>query len=259
MSSAILSLVLAQGWVLSVTSPPECVQRERLQAMVEAHVPGHFAEGGASLSVELAPSHGGWTATVTWGAKPEALRAEGADCHALDDRLAQVLALIIDPTSVKSASAPPTLPDRPTVQVHVDANDPRVRLSAIDQFLPSLVAVRVLCGVPCDKPLPASASYFATGLDIVPSEPFTLGLEVTRATVTVQVGHTGPRAGWSILAGFGGAGLGSGLATLLVGALLHRAPLPTIGGAVSGGGAALLVGGLVGVALTSTRVTVTSE
>jgi hypothetical protein len=258
-TSALLSLVLAHGWALSVTGPPECVGREPLQALVEARVKDQFVEGGTPLEVVFESKQRGWTATVRWGPSHESLHAEGPDCHVLDARLASALALVLDPSSVTAAPATAPIPDRPTVRVHLEADDPRVRLSAIDQFMPSLVAVRVLCGVPCDKPLPAGATFFVTGLGIVPSEAFTLGLEVTRATVTVHVGHTGPRAGWSIMAGFGGAGLVAGLATLLVGALLHRAPLPAVGGAVGGGGAALLVGGLVGVALTSTRVNVTSE
>jgi hypothetical protein len=261
----VLVMALAQPWSLSVTAPAACTTREALQASIDAPAtafvePARGQETGAPLDVVLEATATGWKATVQWGGSRESLTTDAADCHALDARLATVLALVIDPTKATRASPASTAPPpRATVQVHVVADDPRVRLTAVDQFMPSLTAVRVLCGVPCDKPLPADATFFATGVGLVPSDAFTLGLEVTRATVSVQVGHTGARSAWSIIASVGGASLGAGLVTLLVGALLHRAPWPTVGGAVAGSGAALLIGGLVGVSLTSTRVTVTAE
>jgi hypothetical protein len=289
--SLALSVVLSQApatWSLEWSAPAGCAQRDELAHAVEVRLGAKVFGRTPTLFITGATTPG-WAATLSLrNAAGDVLgvrevTSEEPSCAALDARLVLVIALLISPNasltptvqaplaqapSLPELAAPSLLapPPAATSRLHVDSDDPAVRVIVIQQrgqggpLGRSFIATTELCGVPCDLPLALPVHLFLAGEGIVPSAELSLDQRAAaQLTLHVRAGHTGPRA-WAIAgATLGLSGLVAGVVTLLLGALLNHPPTLVAAAISAGLGATAMGFGLWGISQTATRVTIEPE
>lgn len=137
------------------------------------------------------------------------------------------------------------------VQVHIDADDPEVRLYRANGN------PNGECRAPCDVPVTrADEDFFIGGKNITPSKPFVLADHQRRGRVTLGVksGNSG------VAFGLGTTLVSLGVPAIILGVVFAVMPAPAgdrsaIAGIGIGLGAAAIVGGILAFALNATTVT----
>jgi hypothetical protein len=188
-------------------------------------------------------------------------------------------------------SPPKSAAPLPIARVFIDSNDSAATLdrqagqsavvgySSNGTFVGTVTLWQTVCQAPCGQPIERAGEFAIRGFGIVPSKSFALPSS-GETTIRVKAGHRGPRIGAAMATSFGFVAALGGLVMLIVGPALYNPNDPflnnsvfttpaekaakqslskslTIGGGVTLGlGLALTAGGIAGVVLTRTTVTV---
>ncbi|MBX7097240.1 MAG: hypothetical protein K1X89_05995 [Myxococcaceae bacterium] len=223
-------------WGLRWKAPDACIDSASLARAVEARL-GHHVFGLKPQyridGVLAAGSSPKWKATLTVTdsggdvAGSRDVTSDDASCHAIDDNLAFVIAVMIDPkvrpageapkaiTEVAPKAAPPAAPrvtNADGVYLHVDADRTKVhlmRLAGVASGYASGTNVTIVsfsdeCTAPCDEVIPRPRDTFHfEGESMPPSPAFTLEDHAPATTVTVHGGSVGMVLGGIMMATFG--------------------------------------------------------
>jgi hypothetical protein len=177
-----------------------------------------------------------------------------------------------------AGKAPSPAPPRPAPpakgapRVHIETDEPGVRLLRIDGVisddLGEAILTRTACTAPCDQIIDGRKGqmFFVGAPDMVPSRGFRLNEHSGELTARVDAGSMAARQGGFLLAGFGGAALIGGVVMLGFGyggaastsggkVVDTRNQAATTGGFIAlGAGAALVATGIVLVLTSRTSV-----
>ena len=191
------------------------------------------------------------------------------------------------------APVAPPVPARPDAQtiVHIETNDPAVTLTrqmgqgAVvgygynGSYVGTVTMWQNVCRAPCDQPVDRSAEYAIRGNGITPSGLFTLPASGP-TLLRVRAGRFGARLGSAMAIGFGVMGIITGAIMVGMGPLIYNPNDPFVndpfftspaeraakqaqsrnvtiaGGVILGVGILATGGGIAGVVLSGTKVTV---
>lgn len=257
----------AATWGLRWSAPPGCIDAPALERAVEARLGKSVFGFSPDLRI---------TGTLAQGEKPKwranlalldasdllagarEIESDAADCHALDEKLVLVIAVMIEPELLTQPRPPKTQAPLPPpslrrggpvpVKVRLLGDAPGLRLAKAGAFGLRYVDDRgepasgpASCPAPCDRTVADGRDgYFVEGDGFPRSERFTLAEQAPAVQLSVRPGSTARRAAGLALTITAGVCLSTAATLLPISALVG--PL--------GGGNEFLVGSAITFAAT---------